>query len=333
MNFASRTLGSALSLALLGGLAAAQNTNYILSADSTSASPGEVATITIRLTNTGADLAGYSFSLSVPPELIIQDFRPGTDLQAMNAGAGPDFYAGSTYPGEGVTAGVVISFMGTDRIGQATDMELHQLDLLVDPALASEQVFSLDFVDTIGSPPVVTIVATTLGVSEDPVRVSGSVDASGNVASYCSGDGSAGLCPCGNPGGTGRGCANGASAIGARLSSTGSTSIAADDLAMSCVGLVPNQPGLYFRGVNAVNGGAGTPFGDGLRCAGGGVRRLQVRFADSTGSSSMTIPIGAASLAQAGDQHYFQCWYRDPVTSPCGAGFNLTNGLAVTWLP
>ena len=333
MTLISRALRSALPLVLLSGLAAAQNPNYILSADATSASPGEVATITIRLTNTGADLAGYSFSLSVPPELIIQDFRPGADLQALNGGAGPDFYAASTYPGEGVTAGVVVSFMGTDRIGQTADLELHQLDLLVDPALASGEIFSLDFVDTIGSPPVVTIVATTLGVSEDPVRVSGSVDASGNVETYCSGDGSAGLCPCGNPGGVGHGCANGTTTTGARLSSTGTTSLALDELGMSCSGLVPNQPGLYFRGVNAVNGGAGTPFGDGLRCAGGAVRRLQVRFADSMGNSSMTIPIGAASLAQAGDQHYFQCWYRDPSTSPCGAGFNLTNGLAVTWLP
>jgi len=63
------------------------------------------------------------------------------------------------------------------------------------------------------------------------------------------------------------------------------------------------------------------------------VRRLQVRFADSLGTSTMTVPIGAASLAQPGDQHYFQCWYRDPVTSPCGAGFNLTNGLSVSWQP
>mgnify|MGYP004174756019 CR=1 FL=1 len=36
---------------------------------------------------------------------------------------------------------------------------------------------------------------------------SGAVDASGNVTTYCSGDGTAGLCPCGNPGGPGRGCA------------------------------------------------------------------------------------------------------------------------------
>lgn len=333
MIFARRTLRTALSLALLGGLAAAQDSNYILSAGTANASPGDVVTIPIRITNTGDDLQGYSFSLSMPPELIVQDFRPGTDLQTLNAGAGPDFYATSVYPGQGVTSGVVISFMGTDWIGQTADFELHQLDILVDPALTTGGVFSLDFVDTIGSPPVVTIVVVPPAVSVDPTRQSGGVDVTGNVTTYCSGDGRAGVCPCGNPGGAGHGCANGATTSGARLSSTGTTSLATDELTMSCSGLVPNQPGLYFRGINAVNGGAGTPFGDGLRCAGGGVLRLQVRFADATGNSSMTIPIGAASLAQPGDQHYFQCWYRDPVTSPCGAGFNLTNGLAVHWLP
>ena len=94
---------------------------------------------------------------------------------------------------------------------------------------------------------------------------------------------------------------------------------------------IPNQPGLYFQGNNAINGGNGTNFGDGLRCAGGGVIRLQVRFASSTGESETNISISAKGMPAAGDVKRYQLWYRDPVTTPCGAQFNLSNGFEVTW--
>src|SRR5690606_19672586 len=47
---------------------------------------------------------------------------------------------------------------------------------------------------------------------------------------YCFGDGSGTLCPCGNTGAAGAGCANGANAGGGVLASSGSSSIAAADL-------------------------------------------------------------------------------------------------------
>ena len=81
----------------------------------------------------------------------------------------------------------------------------------------------------------------------------------------------------------------------------------------------------------AVNNGDGILFGDGLRCAGGGVVRLQVRFSDSTGSSSTTVDIATKGGVAAGDVKRYQIWYRDPVTSPCGALFNLSNGLELTF--
>ena len=36
---------------------------------------------------------------------------------------------------------------------------------------------------------------------------------------------------------------------------------------------------------------------------------------------------GGGAVVQA------QLWYRDPTSGPCGTGFNLTNGLEVTWGP
>jgi len=151
-----------------------------------------------------------------------------------------------------------------------------------------------------------------------------------DIVTYCSGDGSGGACPCGNFAGASEGCMNG-SGMGGRLWSTGNASIAAGSFVLRGSQLIPNEPGLYFQGNNAINGGGGNPFGDGLRCAGGGVVRLQVRFADSAGDSSTSIMIPAVGGAAPGDTKRYQLWYRDPLSSPCGLSFNLTNGVQVAW--
>ena len=140
-------------------------------------------------------------------------------------------------------------------------------------------------------------------------------------SAYCFGDGSAFPCPCGNAGATGNGCANGSFAAGARLDFVPGPSLAV-------IQGVPNQPILFFRGTQVVNGGVGVGFGDGLRCAGGSVVRLGVRILDSSGAASfLNLPTPPPGTS------YYQGWYRDPTGSPCGSKFNLTNGLRVTWLP
>ena len=147
---------------------------------------------------------------------------------------------------------------------------------------------------------------------------------------FCHGDGSGTPCPCGNSGNNGEGCANG-SGSGGKLRSTGSSSIGTADLVLTGEQLIPSQPGLYFQGNNAINSGNGNPFGDGLRCAGGGVIRLQVRFADGSGSSQTSVNISAAGGVAAGDTKRYQIWYRDPNTTTCGGQFNLSNGLELTF--
>jgi len=153
------------------------------------------------------------------------------------------------------------------------------------------------------------------------------------IESYCFGDGSGSPCPCANesPPGSQAGC-NNSTGTGARLLAGGTSSVGADDLVLDAGDLVPDQPGLCFAGENAVNGGAGLPFGDGLRCAGANVVRLSVQIADPSGNASWGPGLALQGGWQAGDQSHFQVWYRDPTGSPCGAGLNTTNGIAVRWV-
>ncbi len=150
-------------------------------------------------------------------------------------------------------------------------------------------------------------------------------------ASYCSGDGTARACPCGNTGGTDEGCANSTGA-GATLAAAGTASASADDLLLLADQLVPAQPALLFAGLQRVQAGNGVLFGDGLRCAGAGVKRLGVRQPDAQGAATWGPGLGALGGWSAGDIRRLQVWYRDPLASPCGAGFNLSNGLELSFV-
>ena len=157
---------------------------------------------------------------------------------------------------------------------------------------------------------------------------------------FCFGDPGSGIpCPCSNDNDgsvPGSGCDNGVFASGAHLSGSGLASVSHDSLVLTTTGLEPSNTGLYIQGDVKVNGGNGTWFGDGLRCAGGAVKRLQVRFCDAAGVSHTTIAIGAEVGVMPGETKYYQCWYRNQSTPACGLGineYNLSNGYEVLWLP
>lgn len=152
-----------------------------------------------------------------------------------------------------------------------------------------------------------------------------------NGIPYCFCDGSGAQAPCANGGAAGNGCANSQFSAGANLSSSGTASATSSSLVLSVSGVPANQPGLLFQGDVANNGGMGVPFGDGLRCAGGTVIRLETVFADASGNATSTIDIAAKGGVSAGDTRYYQHWYRDPSGSPCGSAFNTSNGLEMTW--
>ena len=148
---------------------------------------------------------------------------------------------------------------------------------------------------------------------------------------YCFGDGTGTACPCGNMGAPGEGCAN-STGSGSILAASGSASIAADDLLLNAGQLPPNKPVLLFAGSTMINGGLGVVFGDGLRCAGGTLRRLGVRTSDALGAATWGPNIASASGWNSGDTRYFQVWNRDP-GGPCNTQFNVSHGLGVTFTP
>ena len=149
----------------------------------------------------------------------------------------------------------------------------------------------------------------------------------GPIQAYCFGT----SCPCGNNDTT-AGCGN-STGGGGRLGFTGTGSVAADDLVMVGSNLLPGKWALLFAGDNAVNGGSGNFFGDGLRCAGGSIRRMGVRVPDANGGASWGSGLASNYGFVAGETKRFQIWYRDISGSPCGTDFNLSNGLEVIWQP
>ena len=158
-------------------------------------------------------------------------------------------------------------------------------------------------------------------------RSDGSLGAGEPGTARCFGSG----CPCGNDDAA-AGCQNSTGA-GLLLGASGSTSVAADDLRLAVAGGPAGKPALLFQGTTQAGGGAGVTLGDGLRCAGGSIQRLSIRILDAGGSASWGPGLAASAGWSGGAVRQLQVWYRDPSGSPCGAGFNLSNGYEVSFTP
>jgi acetyl esterase/lipase len=151
---------------------------------------------------------------------------------------------------------------------------------------------------------------------------------------FCFGDNSGTACPCGNSSTGYVGC-NSSLAIGGRLRASGEPSITADSLVLDGAQM-PNSSALYFQGTSTQTEGAGVAFGDGLRCVTGTIVRLGTKV-NLAGASQYPAagdaPVSVSGGDAAGVTRYFQVWYRNPVGFCTAATFNLTNGVAVTFVP
>jgi Tol biopolymer transport system component len=118
---------------------------------------------------------------------------------------------------------------------------------------------------------------------------------------------------------------------GALMGLNGSNSIAASNLRLQATDCPPNQFGVFYYGLDQIQ----IPFGDGFRCVGGAqVYRLPVVSTGPSGVPSHLVdyanPPQPGGQITAGSTWNFQFWYRDP-TGPGGSGFNLTDGLELTF--
>ncbi len=158
--------------------------------------------------------------------------------------------------------------------------------------------------------------------------------------SFCHGDGSGTPCPCFNsPVGFRQGCISTSTSGGFSTSSwlrtEGTPSLAADGLLLRASGLTQNTSTLFFQGTTRMNGGLGTTFGDGLRCAGGSVVRLATKVTTNAGTSFFP-DAGDPSVSVKGQitgpgLRTYQAWFRVAANFCTPATFNLTNGWEVPW--
>ncbi len=157
---------------------------------------------------------------------------------------------------------------------------------------------------------------------------------------FCLGDGTQALaCPCANSGAAGHGCDNSGATGGARLTSTGATSIANDSLQFTASGEKPTATSVFLQGSTM---SAATVFGQGLRCLGGNLKRLYVKNAVggvvvAPQGAEASVHARSAALGDAfgaGATRDYQVYYRDPLVlgaCPAASTFNISQGLAITW--
>jgi hypothetical protein len=183
-------------------------------------------------------------------------------------------------------------------------------------------------------------IALRLGFTDNTSAIMLLALPSGVPNAFCFGDGTQfEPCPCGNNGTAGRGCENSASTGGARLSASGS--ISPDTLVLTSSGELPHATSIVLQGNQRVL----VPFGDGLRCAGGNLKRLYVKNAVGGVVTAPQFALGDPSLSArsaslgdpitSGDVRYYQVYYRDPSAtfcpSPAGQTWNVSNGIEVFW--
>lgn len=133
------------------------------------------------------------------------------------------------------------------------------------------------------------------------------------------------------------GCVN-STGLGARLEAEGSASVTSDDLTLVATQLPANTTVLMLMAMNTSR----LPFGDGRICIAGLSKIFRLPPALNSGPTgtvtggpgyvalSNTILVPVPGGIQAGDTWNFQAFYRD--VAGC-AGFNISNGVSVTFVP
>jgi Tol biopolymer transport system component len=152
-------------------------------------------------------------------------------------------------------------------------------------------------------------------------------------------------CPCSNAAsGPGQGCNNSLGTGGASLGVAGDATLSADTLMFGTYGELATATSIVLQGNAEIP--AGAVFGQGVRCAGGSLKRLFVKTASggsivapNTGQGDPTVSARSAALGDpigAGQSRWYLVYYRDPVVlggCPAASTFNATPTGRVNWSP
>jgi Tol biopolymer transport system component len=152
-------------------------------------------------------------------------------------------------------------------------------------------------------------------------------------------------CPCGNaPSTTGRGCDNSSSTGGAVLAASGIAYLSIDSLAFTTSDEKPTAASLLLQGDTLIP--TGLVFGQGVRCAGGTLKRLYVKIAVNGSITAPDLSAGDPTIStrsaflgapiQPGQPRYYLVYYRDPTVlgaCPSTSTFNTTQTGQVSWWP
>jgi len=121
---------------------------------------------------------------------------------------------------------------------------------------------------------------------------------------------------------------SGASAL---ISGSGGASVAANSLVLSAEPVPASVFGIFFYGPNQTL----AAFGDGFRCVGGSLQRFPAENSGPGGLLTHAVDYAGvtnpANLITPGSTWNFQGWFRDVAAG--GTGFNLSDGLQITFLP
>jgi hypothetical protein len=166
---------AAVALALVAGDLDAQ---YTISMGAASAGPGGSPVVDAQLDNNGGPIAGWSYGVCNGPEVTPTSVGLG-DCATVKNGSAADFNERATFPG-GWTQGVVICFIGCATVAAGTqDFVMASATYSVDGA-AAEGDYPLNFCNTLGNPPVSTVVVVS-GASIVPTQEAGAITVLGVV--------------------------------------------------------------------------------------------------------------------------------------------------------
>jgi hypothetical protein len=188
------------------------------------------------------------------------------------------------------------------------------------------------------------IVLDDASTSSSHGNIEGGLYDNGLFTSFChpTFDGVA-ACPCGNnPSAYGYGCNNSANTGGAQLVAAGTASIGSDDMLL--ISQFTNANALVIFNQGNVTLASSVPFGQGLRCVGGSLKRLYAKTASTgiafaPGASDPSIHARSAALGDpisAGQTRSYYAYYRDPIVlGGCSSAltYNTTQAVQAIWIP